>query len=274
MEKTVVKAFKALEVLCREEAPMGVTQVARALAINKSNAHRLLGTLVGLGYARRTDTGAYAPSLRIWELGSVVRGRHDVGRIARPYLPELCARTGETVLVAVLDGCDTLYLEKQESAHPVRVAAAVGARLPSYCSASGRVLLAFAPDAEDRMREIEFKRYTPNTIASVKELRTALEKVRQQGYELSVREFLPGMCGLAVPVRDSSGTVVAALGLTALSQHVSGAAMKRLLGILKAGAAAISRDLGYLDTPGSGSRTETRRVAAARQPRADTAKTI
>jgi IclR family KDG regulon transcriptional repressor len=245
LEKTVVKALKALEVLCRADEPVGVTRLARALALNKSNAHRILGTLLALGYVRRDGAAGYAPSLKLWELGASVRVHNDLGRIAKPYLPELSARTGETVLVAVLDGCDSLYLEKQESAHPVRIAATVGQRLPGYCSATGRVLLAHAADSERLIPTIKFVRHAVNTITSAKELRQALLKVRQQGFALSVEEYMAGVCGLAVPIRGSNGDVTAALGLTALKLGLTEARIKRLVAALHDTAEKIGYDAGY-----------------------------
>lgn len=248
MEKTVAKAMKALELLCRADTPLGVTQIARELALNKSNVHRVLGTLLALGYVRRAENSAYAPSLKLWELGAVVWARNDLGRVAKPYLADLCAKTGETVFVTVLDGCDVLYLEKQESLHPVRIAAAVGGRLPAYCSASGRVLLAYDPDGERRIQDIKFVRHTPNTITAAKELRSALQKVRQQGFELSVEEYMAGVCGLAVPIRGGSGEVRAALGLAALKQRLSDSKVKRLLAALRDTAEKVGYDAGRRDS--------------------------
>ena len=245
MEKTVAKAMKALELLCRADAPLGITQIARELALNKSNVHRVLGTLLALGYVRRAENAAYAPSLKLWEMGALVWSRNDLGRVAKPHLADLCAKTGETVFVTVLDGCDVLYLEKQESAHPVRIAAAVGGRLPAYCSASGRVLLAYDPDGDRRIQEIKFVRHTPNTFTSAKELRRALENVRQQGFELSVEEYMADVCGLAVPIRGGSGEVTAALGLAALKPRLSEAKIKRLLAALRETAEKIGYAAGY-----------------------------
>ena len=245
MEKTVAKALRALEVLCRADAPLGVTRLAHELALNKSNAHRILGTLLALGYVRRADKTGYAPSLKLWELGASVRIHNDLGRIAKPYLPDLSARTGETVLVAVLDGCDSLYLEKQESAHPVRIAANVGQRLPGYCSATGRVLLAHDPDGERLIQGIKFVRHAANTITSARDLRAALHKVRQQDFALSVEEYMAGVCGLAVPIRGSNGRVIAALGLTALKQGLIDAKVKRLIAALRETAEKIGYDAGY-----------------------------
>lgn len=245
MEKTVAKAIKALELLCRAEQPLGVTQVARALGLNKSNAHRVLGTLLALGYVRRAENAAYAPSLKLYELGALVWSRNDLGRVAKPYLANLCARTGETVFVTVLDGSDVLYLEKQESAHPVRIAATVGGRLPGYCSASGRVLLAYAPDGEQRIHNIDFVRHTANTIMSVEDLRSALHKVREQGFELSVEEYMADVCGLAVPIRGGGGEIRAALGLAALKPRLSEPNVKRLLAALRETAERIGYDAGY-----------------------------
>lgn len=245
MEKTAVKAFKALEYVCREDQPVGVSQLARELKINRSNAHRILATLVALGYVRQTEASTYAPSLKLWELGLTGRSVNELGRIAKPHLVDLCAATGETVLISVLDGGDTLYLEKQESAQPIRIAATIGSRIPAYCSATGRVLLAYDPGAENRIQDMKLVRFTPQSIGSVKELRGALDEVRRLGFAFSAQGYMAGICALAVPIRGSNGEVVAALGLTSVAQKMSAMTVKRLVSGLKDTAHKIGRDAGY-----------------------------
>jgi len=245
LDKSVTKTFRALEYLCRHDGQVGVTQLARQLDLNKSTTHRILATLLALGFVRRIENGAYTVSLKIGELGSLVSARNSLSQIAMPYLSELCLRTEETVLIAVLDGCHSLYLQKTETTTPGHIGATVGSRLPTYCCATGKVLLAFGQDLEPRIRAINFVRHTPHTITKIDELRRTLEKVRSDGFALNVEEFIVGVSGLALPIFNSGGNVAAALAITTLAHRLTATTVDRVVPLMRQTAASITFDLGY-----------------------------
>jgi DNA-binding IclR family transcriptional regulator len=245
MEKTAAKAFAAFEALCKAGGPVSVTALANVLGLNKSNVHRLLGTLVELGYARRNDRAGYEPSLKVWELGQSVWARNSLTHVAGRHLENLTRRLDHTVLIAVLDGDDLLYVDKRDGNGPVRLTATVGRRVQPHCSATGKVLLAFDPLGAARMKGRVFQRLTPHTIGSVAQLEATLVRVRSQGYAVNRDELVDGLSGVAVPIRNSSGAVVAALGTTMLTAHLPRDRAGDLVPELKAAADGISFDLGW-----------------------------
>ena len=164
VDKTVVKAFALLELLIRKARPTGVTELAAAMELQKSNIHRLLSTLQSLGYVRRLDAGLYEPTLRMWEMGQRVYGGFSIVSVARPHMRRLVDVSGETAHLAMFDKIDIVYLDKVESPNPVRAYTAVAGRAPAYCTGSGKALLAYQDDAiiNEVARRIE--PYTPTTI--------------------------------------------------------------------------------------------------------------
>ncbi|HVZ54007.1 MAG TPA: IclR family transcriptional regulator [Pseudolabrys sp.] len=249
MEKTVAKALRALEVLCESERPAALSALTRRLGLNKSNVHRLLGTLIELGYARRNEDATYEASLKIWELGQMRWSRHGLTHVAARHLDRLGADLDETVLLAILDQNDVLYIDTREAQKPIRLTASVGRRLQPHCSATGKLLLAFSEDEVGKLDGRPLQKYTRRTLTALPELRGVLDKVRQQGYALNVNELVDGLAGIAVPVRDSTGRVIAALGATLLSAQVSQKRVKEIVDKLRAASALISADLGWTGAP-------------------------
>lgn len=253
MEKTVAKAFRALEMLCESGQPAALADLTRRLGLNKSNVHRLLGTLIALGYARRNENATYEASLKIWEIGQTRWSRHSLTHIAARHLDRLGRELNETVLLAVIDQNDVLYVDTREALKPIRLTATIGNRLQPHCSATGKVLLAFNEEVASKLEGKPLKQFTRMTVNSFPELRSTLEKVRRQGYALNVNELVDGLAGIAVPVHDNTGRVIAALGATLLSAHISQKRVKEMVDQLSAASAQISADLGW---PGSGARQQ------------------
>src|SRR5258707_6183740 len=130
MDKTAVKLLRLYEHLCRAEAPLGVSALAAKLRLTKSNAHRILRTLTGLGYAQQTADGLYAPTLKGWELGTLVMKRLDVVQVAKPYLKELNLSTGESVYLATLNGTAVDHPDVGQNPHPIPLNSGIGGPQP------------------------------------------------------------------------------------------------------------------------------------------------
>lgn len=213
MDKTVVKAFGMLELLVRAGRPAGVTDLSTASGLQKSNVHRLLSTLTSLGYVRKVNASLYEPTLRMWEIGQHIYAGFSIVRAARPYMRQLVEVTGETAHLAMFDQTDIVYLDKVESPNPVRAYTAIGDRAPAYCTASGKALLAYqdASVVDAVARKIEA--CTATTIKGVTGLRREMELVRKRGFATNLGEFQPNVAGLAAPVRNGHGEVVAAVGI-------------------------------------------------------------
>jgi len=267
MDKTLAKGMAVLEYLVEQARPCGVSDVARALDLAASNAHRTLQSLVALGYVRRSPDARYAPSLRLFELGSRVVGGLDVKQVARAELAGLAQETEETIHLAVLDGAEVIYLDKIDSPQPVAAYSRIGGRAPAQCVATGKVLLAQAlPDperAEAWLASVipELPPHTRYSHRSYRGLLEDLQAVRVQGHALNRGEWREGVSGLGAPVFDGQGTAVAALGMSLPSVRFTPQRVPVLAELLRAAAARASAALGY--GPASAPRAQTRRTAQA-----------
>lgn len=246
MDKTFLKGLTLLEAMAKNDKSSGVTEMATQLGLHKSNVHRLLQGLVHQGFARRNpETSRYELTMKLWELGARVFNRLDVRQEALPFMRELAEETQETVHLSVLNGTDALYIEKIDSPQPVRAYTLVGGRAPAQCVATGKVLLAWAD--QDVLDQIvpKLEKFTPLSITTKAELEQEMETIRQQGYAFNRGEWREQVMGVAAPIFDVSGEVVAAIGLSGPSERLS------LMQTQEAGqrltdlAALISKRLGY-----------------------------
>jgi DNA-binding IclR family transcriptional regulator len=215
MNNTLIKGLGLLEVLSHSDRPLGVTELALRLGIGKSNVHRLLQALVELGYARREEAGGtYAASIKLWELGSAVLANLDLRRAAQSWMEWLLDRTRETVHLSVLDGDEVVYVHKIDSTEPVRAYSQIGGRAPAHCVATGKALLAWLPAPQRESMAQRLPGFSPRTITLAADFLREMERIRQQGFAVNRGEWRESVGGVAAPVRDPSGQVIAAIGLS------------------------------------------------------------
>ena len=244
MDKTVVKAFGLLELLVAKARPTGVTELADAMDLQKSNIHRLLSTLLTLGYVRKLDASLYEPTLRMWELGQQIYGGFSIVRIARPHMRRLVEISGETAHLAMFDKVDIVYLDKVESPNPVRAYTAGAGRAPAYCTGSGKALLAYQDDAIIDAVAGRIEPFTPTTIKTSVSLRKELDLVRKRGFATNIGEFQPNVAGLAAPVRNGHGDVIAAVGIAGPLDRLKPRTIKSLVPAVLEVARDISQAMG------------------------------
>jgi IclR family KDG regulon transcriptional repressor len=229
MNNTLVKGLALLEVLAHSDRPLGVTELAARIGLGKSNVHRLLQALVEQGYVRRDgDGGTYAASVRLWELGSAVLANLDLRQAAQAWMDWLLDRTRETVHLSMLDGDEVVYVHKLDSPEPVRAYTRIGGRAPAHCVATGKAMLAWIGDARLEALSRRLTGFTPRTIADPGEFLREMERVRQQGYAVNRGEWRESVGGIAAPVRDPSGRVVAAVGLSGPIERLRPSTFKAL----------------------------------------------
>jgi len=244
MDSTLLKGLLLLEHLAGSETPRGVSELARALSLTKSNVHRTLQTLVAAGYVRALPGGTYACTLKLFELASPVVARIDVRQVAEPFMRTLAEQTQETIHLSLLDRADVIYLHKIESPQPVRAYSSIGGRAPAYCVASGKALLAYQEEALSHLPET-LQVFTPRTIASLDLLRRDLEQVRIQGFAVNRGEWREGVCGLAAIVHDAMGRPAAAIGISGPADRLNPTALRRFSDVVVDAARGLSRALGY-----------------------------
>ena len=215
MDKTLAKGLRVLEHVARSPEPLDAADVAAALGMTRSNAYRTLQTLVSMKFlARVIDKYAYAPAVRLFELGTLAAGRYEVTAHALPVLVEVAARAGESAVAAVLDEREVVYVERVESPRAMGSVLRAGQRMAAHCSASGKLLLAFAPDHMVCQLEGTLVRFTDRTVTTMAALRADLATIVAQDFAEVVGEWHPDVAALAVPIRNASGRVIAALGVS------------------------------------------------------------
>lgn len=202
------RIFTVFEILLKGGS-MGLTDIAAAAGLNKSTAHRLLSSLIAMDYVEQDEaTGKYEPTLKILSMSSNLTHNMDVITIAHPVLKALSASCRETVHLVQREGVFAVYIDKVESdANSVRMASKVGLRLPMYCTAVGKAMLAAMTPSEvrDVWNKSTIEALTPQTITRLDRLQEELETVRRLGYALDNEENEPGVRCMAASVFDFRG---------------------------------------------------------------------
>ena len=200
--RAVERALDVLMCFTSRTPELSMTEISEMIGINKSTVHRLLATLEGKRFVERDAiTGVYRPGFRLVQLASLTLEHNDLRRLASPFLQSLCDQFRENVNLSVLDDIDVVYLDVIESPQRVKLAAELGQRLPAFCTASGKSILAFLP--EERVRNILARgmpKYTQNTLISENAFWEDMRQTREQGYATSEQEFEDGINAIAAPI--------------------------------------------------------------------------
>jgi IclR family transcriptional regulator, KDG regulon repressor len=249
VEQTVQKALTLLEALVRSRQPRRLTELARQLGLTKPNVYRLLSTLTILGYVKKdADTTLYSPTLKLWEMGSMLVRDVDLVSVANPRLRRLCDEAGESVQLTVFDAGYVVYVDKVDSAQPLKAMTSIGSRVPASVTSTGKAMLAWMPSEALDASFQHVKRYTPQTLTRRKDIEKDLAETRERGYAINRGEFRVGVCGIAVPIRDRSGSVVAALGVWGAEKNILGIRQAELAHLAVSAGRDISQSLGYIET--------------------------
>lgn len=244
---SVLKTFEVLEVFGREWKPLTIAELGRATGRPKSSLHRILATLVEAGVLEQSAPGRYQLTLTLWRIGVSALSEFDVLKIARPHLEALSGEADETVHLAMLEADGgVVYLSKVESPRSIRVQTQIGRVTPSWCTATGRALLAFHPDVRERVLAEPKEKLTPNTVVDKEQLRKILDDVGRQGYSITSAENHPEMGGIAAPIRDHSSNVIASCGVAIPIFRMDDALIERCRKLVVQTATVISAELGHV----------------------------
>ena len=244
MNNTLVKGLQLLELLARSEGSLGVSDLAAKLGLGKSNVHRLLQALVELGYVQKNEPrGTYQASLKLWEIGTALASRLSVKTAALDAMERLLKNTRETVHLSVLDGDDVVYLHKLDSPEPVRAYSEVGGRAPAHCVATGKAILAWQTALYLGGLAGRLQRHIPKTITDPVDFLRDLERVRANGYAVNRGEWRESVWGIASPISNADGVVVAAIGVSGPASRIKPAHIKELASDVMAAAAAVSSNV-------------------------------
>ena len=244
MNNTLVKGLRLLETLARRGKAVGVSDLAAATGMPKSGAHRLLQALVEEGYVARHESGTYTTSIKLWELGSAALSGFDLRKHADAIMETLVQSTGETVHLSVLDRHEVVYVHKIDSDNPVRAYSQIGGRAAAHCVATGKAMMAFKTAGWLAGAMEHLHAATPNTITDPEAFLAEMQRVRRNGYAINRGEWRLAVNGLAAPILDGTGAVIAAIGISGPESRLRLARLRALAEEVAEAARRLSAELG------------------------------
>ena len=250
MIKSVSHALDILESFTKTEDELGVTELSKRLGLHKNNVFRLLATLEHRGYIEQNkSTENYRLGPKTLQIGSIFIEQRECRRQARPILENLMAESGETSVVAVLRANKVIYMDSVETDKTVRAISRVGAMLPAHCTAVGKAQLASLPSGElERLfPDPDLQTVTGKSIQKRNVLFDELKTVSEKGYAIENEECDLEVRGVAVPVKDFSKNVIAAVGIVAPASRLTDEKLDKdgVLTLLKKSGRALSDALGF-----------------------------
>ncbi|AXN40832.1 IclR family transcriptional regulator [Peribacillus butanolivorans] len=247
--QTVQNAMQILRLFTVEKREWTLSEIAEKKTMSISTTKRLLKVLENYRYLeRRSGTKKYRLGLSILRLSGIVTTTMEIHREAQSSLKKLVNDFGEAVHIGILEGTETVYLDKMESLHPVRLSSHTGKNNPAYCTGCGKVILAFKEhtEQEEIIKTIElqgFYQFGSKTVRNARELKSHLNQIKKQGYAVCIDEFSEGITSIAAPVYDYNESVVASISITGPNNRIDIPLFVE--GVVKAGK-DISESLGYI----------------------------
>lgn len=233
------------------EDSKSLDELATRLGVHKSTVLRLLQTMEAQRFVTHDAQHRYRLGSKLFELANRSLEGRDIRTVARPHLAELNALTKQTIHLAVLESGEAIYIDKLDATQSVRMYSRVGRPAPLHCTAVGKVLVSALPRGQWRQiaEGIEYKKFTDRTIADPDAYLAELERVAAQGYAEDHEEHETFVNCVGLPVRDGTGTVVAALSMSVPDMLLDHDQVLALLPRVRATAEAISADLGWSPSP-------------------------
>jgi IclR family acetate operon transcriptional repressor len=248
MSESVRAVERALDVLLcftNQTPELTMTQIAEQVGIHKSTAHRLLATLENKRFIQRDqDTGIYRLGIRLLQMAYLTLEQNDLRRLAAPFMHRLCDLYEENIDLAVLDDTDVVFVNILEGPRRVKLAAAIGQRLPAFATASGKAIFGFMPQKQvQRILDRGMPQLTQYTIISTDGLFANLASVREQGYAISEQELEEQINAVAAPIFDQENHPIASIAIAGPAYRLTRERMVEIGPVLAATTLEISLEL-------------------------------
>ena len=246
--KILDKTLKLLSLFSSDTPEWGVTEIAEASGLPKSTVYRILRVLLDHEFlAQDAISKRFRLGLGALELGHHAYEGLDLRDFAIPIMRDAAARSGETVTLQVLNQSRdrVVCVERVQQSSGLHLIMDVGNTAPLHAGASSRALLAFMPDADvERVLQTDLQRLTPHTVTDAQQLRVELQRVRADGYAVSFEETDIGAAGVAAPIFDGRGSVVASITIAGPITRLNRATYGRYAQLAGEAAEAIIRAQG------------------------------
>jgi DNA-binding IclR family transcriptional regulator len=242
-----------LEQFTLDRPELSLMEISSGAGLSKSTAHRLLSTLEAVEMVEfDRKTSRYRLGLKIFRLGSVVSKSMELLSQAEPLLSIVTEEIDESSFLLVADGHEALCLRRFDGSHNIRVLfMEPGKRSAFNCGAGQRVLLAHLPEGKwEEVVADHTRRMTQYSLVSKEELERDRREIRERGYSVGWEDVTLHACGLAAPVRDGTGAVIASVSVSGIVQRFSAQRLPVLIRRIMEVGDQLSRRLGYAPLEG------------------------
>jgi DNA-binding IclR family transcriptional regulator len=246
--KSLVRGLDILACFGFDRRELGLTELTKISGLNKATVYRLASTLVSCHFLRYDESKRYSLGSKIFELGRVAHASFSLRKIADPHIKSFNVKVDGARFLGILQDDELLYLNKEDNNPIFRFSSEVGTRRPPHFGVIGQLLMAYLPESEvDRLLEKSpLQPLTKKSITSPEGFKEKLRMIRQEGFGIEEGEVYRAISGIAAPVRDFTGKVVAALGVTFISTPVDHHTVRQTIADTVRTAADISRDMAYV----------------------------
>lgn len=252
MRESLQSVGKALAVvrLLADGGEMSLQEISAELQMPRTSVHRVLAKLREHAYvAQNGNMARYHLGPALWEIGMQVPQTFHLYEVAMPFLQQLAEQLGRMTVLALYDRGDVLAVGRVVRSGTTYVAQPAATRSPSYCSAIGKIVLAYQPASEiERVLDGELATFTSFTIADPDQLRGELEQTRARGYAVNRGEHSEEICGVSAPIVNYAGRMVAAAGVSCPGSDFSSAFINEALPPLLESARVMSTAFGLRDS--------------------------
>lgn len=222
MSRSVERALSILSLFDCHKTEWGISEISRELDLSKSTVHSLVKALEKVDFLQMADNGKYGLGIKVYELGRTYSGNIRLNTAAEPMIKWLGKKYNESVNLAIYAGNKAVFIINNQAGTEESVFPRAGAEVFAYCTAVGKVLLAFQAeeDIEKYLKNEPMISLTTNTITDPKDLRSELKTVRQQRFAVDREEALPGIACVAAPIFSVSRQVIAAISVSGNAEKI------------------------------------------------------
>ena len=247
---SVAKAMELLQLLSKSARPVALKELTAQSGYPKSTVFGLLTTMREYDVVSQGADGRYSLGLRLFEYGCQLGRSWDISSVARPYMENLSAQTGASVMLSICEGGHVITLDQVEAHDRLRIVSDAGARLPIYCTSQGKVFLAHMPRAEAMklLKQQKLLSFTPHTLTDPAAILQQAGQCLEAGYAVENGEYKIGLRSISSPVFTVDGTVRYAVGVIGMFRSVYSEEFSNAIAQVRATAGMISAALGYRET--------------------------
>jgi len=229
------KCFAILELLAQAKVPMGISEISRKLDLNKSSVFNTVHTLRDLNVLENQPDGKFVFGTRLYILGNTAGSRSALIQTAHPYLQAINDKTKLSAFLGLRSDCQTILIDKADSAYGVKVSSEIGMQMPVLAGAGIKAMLSQLSNEEidEILARTELKRYTPYSITDKGVYKKEILQVRREGIAYDKEEYIEGMVAFGIPVKANGKDLQAAIWAVGLKHQMSDSSIPELTALLK-----------------------------------------